>query len=265
MTKPMNKKVFLKKLNAMLNDPGNEKYIKWDEGSNAIIIPNKEKFTEKVLPKRFNHKNFSSFVRQLNSYGFNKRKDIKNCLTYENKNFYKNMTDEDLENFEVKKNQEKKIKLISINNESKNSEITRNLIITNSVDIKENDNETRIKLNKCLDDLKLLLDNQEKIFKDIELLKSEQKNSKSKKTEEPKENKNYLNNSIKIELYNNVNDLGNNYDINNFNVHNSYNSINQDENNMNQNTTKINNDNFIKNGYLQNLTTSYRCQNIFKK
>ena len=261
----MNKKVFLKKLNAMLNDPDNEKYIKWDEGSNAIIIPNKEKFSEKVLPKHFNHKNFSSFVRQLNSYGFNKRKDNKKCLIYENKNFYKNMTDEDLENIGTKKHQDKKIKLNSIIDESKNSEITRNFIFTNSVEVKEKDNETKYKLNKCLDDLKLLLDNQEKLFKDIEFLKRQQKNSKPKKIEEPKENKNYLNNSIRIDLLNSVNDIGNNYDINNINVHNSYNSIEQEENNMNQNTTKVNNNNFNKNAFLQNLTTSYRCQNIFKK
>ena len=259
----MNKKVFLKKLNAMLNDPDNEKYIKWDEGSNAIIIPNKEKFSEKVLPKHFNHKNFSSFVRQLNSYGFNKRKDNKKCLIYENKNFYKNMTDEDLENIGTKKHQDKKIKINSIIGESKNSEITRNFIFNNSVEVKENDNETRIKLNKCLDDLKLLLDNQEKLFKDIEFLKRQQKNSKPKKIEEPKENKNYLNNSIRIDLLNSVNDIGNNYDINNINVHNSYNSIEQEENNMNQNTSKVNNIN--KNAFHQNLTTSYRFQNIFKK
>ena len=240
----MNKKVFLKKLNAMLNDPDNEKYIKWDEGSNAIMIPNKEKFSEKVLPKHFNHKNFSSFVRQLNSYGFNKRKDNKKCLIYENKNFYKNMTDEDLENIETKKHQDKKIKINSIIGESKNSEITRNFIFNNSVEIKENDNETRIKLNKCLDE-------------------RQQKNSKPKKIEEPKENKNYLNNSIRIDLLNSVNDIGNNYDINNINVHNSYNSIEQEENNVNQNTTKVNNIN--KNAFFQNLTTSYRCQNIFKK
>ena len=248
MTKPINKKVFLKKLNSMLNDPDNEKYIKWDEKTNAILIKNKETFSEKVLPKCFNHKNFSSFVRQLNSYGFSKKKGIKNCLMYENENFYKNMTDKDLESIEAKKPQEKKIKSITKN--GSNLEINRNFTL-NSIEEeieKENDNEIKIKLNSCLDDLKLLLDNQEKMFKDIEFLKDEQKKIKLKEAEEPQDNNNYLKNSN--------NHLGINDDINNLNVHNSIMSFIHEDSNINQNQIKNNNDNYYKNFNNSNMTTS---------
>ena len=183
MARPLNKKVFLKKLNSMINDPDNEKYIKWDEGTNAIIIKNKETFSEKVLPKCFNHKNFSSFVRQLNSYGFSKKKGIKTCLIYENKNFKKNMTDKDLESIEAKKPQIKKFK--SLSKKDINIEINRNSALDNIEEEveNENDNEIKIKLNSCLDDLKLLLANQEKLFLDIEYLKNEQKKIKLKNAE----------------------------------------------------------------------------------
>ncbi len=59
MTKPIKKKSFLKKLNAMLNEPTFEKYIKWDKEGKTIIIPNEKKFSEIVLPKRFSHNNLS--------------------------------------------------------------------------------------------------------------------------------------------------------------------------------------------------------------
>ena len=200
MARPLNKKVFLKKLNSMINDPDNEKYIKWDEDTNAIIIKNKETFSEKVLPKCFNHKNFSSFVRQLNSYGFSKKKGIKTCLIYENKNFKKNMTDKDLESIQAKKPKIKKFK--SLSKKDINIEINRNSALDNIEEEveNENDNEIKIKLNSCLDDLKLLLKNQEKLFFDIENLKNEQQKIILKNAEEPQNNNNYrfLNNSYII-------------------------------------------------------------------
>ena len=247
MARPLNKKVFLKKLNSMINDPDNEKYIKWDEDTNAIIIKNKETFSEKVLPKCFNHKNFSSFVRQLNSYGFSKKKGIKTCLIYENKNFKKNMTDKDLESIQAKKPKIKKFK--SLSKKDINIEINRNSALDNIEEEveNENDNEIKIKLNSCLDDLKLLLKNQEKLFFDIENLKNEQQKIILKNAEEPQNNKYYLQSSI--------NEYENNDNINNMNVHNSFISLNQLDYNINQEQNKYNN---------SNLTTSIKINKAFK-
>ena len=247
MARPLNKKVFLKKLNSMINDPDNEKYIKWDEDTNAIIIKNKETFSEKVLPKCFNHKNFSSFVRQLNSYGFSKKKGIKTCLIYENKNFKKNMTDKDLESIQAKKPKIKKFK--SLSKKDINIEINRNSALDNIEEEveNENDNEIKIKLNSCLDDLKLLLKNQEKLFSDIENLKNEQQKIILKNAEEPQNNNNYLQSSI--------NEYENNDNINNMNVHNSFISLNQLDYNINQEQNKYNN---------SNLTTSIKINKAFK-
>ena len=247
MARPLNKKVFLKKLNSMINDPDNEKYIKWDEDTNAIIIKNKETFSEKVLPKCFNHKNFSSFVRQLNSYGFSKKKGIKTCLIYENKNFKKNMTDKDLESIQAKKPKIKKFK--SLSKKDINIEINRNSALDNIEEEveNENDNEIKIKLNSCLDDLKLLLKNQEKLFFDIENLKNEQQKIILKNAEEPQNNNNYLQSSI--------NEYENNDNINNMNVHNSFISLNQLDYNINQEQNKYNN---------SNLTTSIKINKAVK-
>jgi hypothetical protein len=45
----------------------------WNEEGDSFIIKNVDKFTDK-LPHYFRHKNFRSFVRQLNFYGFRKIK-----------------------------------------------------------------------------------------------------------------------------------------------------------------------------------------------
>ena len=256
MARPLNKKVFLKKLNSMINDPDNEKSIKWDEDTNAIIIKNKETFSEKVLPKCFNHKNFSSFVRQLNSYGFSKKKGIKTCLIYENKNFKKNMTDKDLESIQAKKPKVKKFK--SLSKKDINIEINRNSALDNIEEEIENDNEIKIKLNSCLDDLKLLLKNQEKLFFDIENLKNEQQKIILKNAEEPQNNNNYLQSSIKILNFSNLNEYennDNNYNINNMDVHNSFINLNQLDYNINPELNKYNN---------SNLTTSIKINKAVK-
>lgn len=63
---------FLKKLFSLVNDSSWGELIRWDENGQNFIILDPAEFSRKILPAYFKHKNFSSFVRQLNQYGFSK-------------------------------------------------------------------------------------------------------------------------------------------------------------------------------------------------
>ena len=65
-------KPFLSKLYSMLEDPATAAIISWTVPGDAIIVHEPEAFAQQLLPLYFKHNNFSSFVRQLNTYGFNK-------------------------------------------------------------------------------------------------------------------------------------------------------------------------------------------------
>nr|XP_019011628.1 uncharacterized protein I206_03731 [Kwoniella pini CBS 10737]OCF50409.1 hypothetical protein I206_03731 [Kwoniella pini CBS 10737] len=46
--------------------------VGWGRGGTTFVVWDMNDFTTKVLPQTFRHSNFSSFVRQLNKYGFSK-------------------------------------------------------------------------------------------------------------------------------------------------------------------------------------------------
>ncbi|CAG8637861.1 8988_t:CDS:2, partial [Ambispora gerdemannii] len=63
---------FLNKLYNMVNDPQSNELITWSEGGTSFLVKRPQDFAREVLPRFFKHNNFSSFVRQLNMYGFHK-------------------------------------------------------------------------------------------------------------------------------------------------------------------------------------------------
>ncbi|KAE8077485.1 hypothetical protein FH972_016045 [Carpinus fangiana] len=63
---------FLRKLYAMVDDPATDSVVSWSDGNNSFVVWNAHEFAAKLLPKHFKHKNLSSFIRQLNTYGFKK-------------------------------------------------------------------------------------------------------------------------------------------------------------------------------------------------
>ncbi|KAJ3527666.1 hypothetical protein NMY22_g9701 [Coprinellus aureogranulatus] len=57
---------FLQKLYEMVNDPKNHDLIRWSEAGDSFFVLDHERFAHDVLGRWFKHRNFSSFVRQLN-------------------------------------------------------------------------------------------------------------------------------------------------------------------------------------------------------
>ena len=118
------KSSFLFKLREMLNETGNEEYIKWDDSGKFFIIycKNKNTFAENILSKYFNHNNYDTFHRQLNYYNFHtKANSKKDEIHFVHDKFYKGINDQEIKEIKPKKN-----KLIRIKNKNKKLKIEEN-------------------------------------------------------------------------------------------------------------------------------------------
>ncbi|KAG4304241.1 hypothetical protein PORY_002422 [Pneumocystis oryctolagi] len=63
---------FLNKLYNMVSDSASDALIKWSASGESFLVLRPEQVAKHILPRFFKHHNFSSFVRQLNMYGFHK-------------------------------------------------------------------------------------------------------------------------------------------------------------------------------------------------
>ena len=87
---------FLSKLYDILSDITYNEIIHWDTDGKRIIITDVINLCNTILPKFYKHHNYSSFVRQLNMYGFHKSKGIiKYGEGYEHEKLTKNSTKEE--------------------------------------------------------------------------------------------------------------------------------------------------------------------------
>lgn len=71
---PLHRKTYLNawSTHSFTQDTTINHIISWTSSSDSFNIKNISHFTETVLPRFFKHNNFSSFIRQLNMYGFRK-------------------------------------------------------------------------------------------------------------------------------------------------------------------------------------------------
>ncbi|CAO2623641.1 Heat shock factor protein 3 [Lemmus lemmus] len=63
---------FLTKLWLLVDDAILDHVIHWSKDGQSFQIVNEENFSKQILPKYFKHNKISSFIRQLNIYGFRK-------------------------------------------------------------------------------------------------------------------------------------------------------------------------------------------------
>ncbi|XP_022766003.1 heat stress transcription factor B-3 [Durio zibethinus] len=63
---------FLLKTYKLVEDPATDHIISWNADGTGFVVWQPAEFAQDLLPTLFKHSNFSSFVRQLNTYGFRK-------------------------------------------------------------------------------------------------------------------------------------------------------------------------------------------------
>lgn len=77
---------FVRKLWDMVDSPSTDEYIHWTPDGQSFEVAGREQFERTVLPQYFKHNNFSSFVRQLNMYGWHKVQDVQSGAMHSNDN-----------------------------------------------------------------------------------------------------------------------------------------------------------------------------------
>lgn len=78
---------FLTKTFQLVEDSSTDDVVSWNDDGLSFVVWKTAEFAKDLLPKYFKHNNFSSFVRQLNTYGF--RKTVPDKWEFANEHFKK--------------------------------------------------------------------------------------------------------------------------------------------------------------------------------
>ena len=155
---------FIFKLYEILNNTLYHKIICWNNDGSAILIKDTNKLCEIVLPIFFKHNNFSSFVRQLNLYGFHKSKGmIKEGELFEHEELNKESTNDQIEEI-MNKYKRNKLNLHFIKNNNNEEE---------EIDVDNNNNNYSQFFNNDGAILKYLIEKNEENIKNIIELRKE--------------------------------------------------------------------------------------------
>ncbi|CAN6916265.1 unnamed protein product [Brassica oleracea] len=82
---------FLSKTYQLVDDHSTDGVVSWNEDGTAFVVWETAEFAKDLLPKYFKHNNFSSFIRQLNTYGF--RKTVPDKWEFANDHFRRGQED----------------------------------------------------------------------------------------------------------------------------------------------------------------------------
>ena len=168
---------FLSKLHDILKNSSYNKIIHWDTDGKRVIISDVVNLCNIVLPKFYKHHNYSSFVRQLNLYGFHKSKGITKCGdSYELDTFHSKATKEEISQI-VKPNKKMKNLVEYIKSNQKEESTDNDFLSTGSQDevLKflfektEENSQNSLILRKEMDELK---EENSKLNNEIKELKS---------------------------------------------------------------------------------------------
>ena len=125
---------FLLKLHDILNNKIYTEIIHWDIDGKRVIIRDVVNLCNLILPKFYKHHNYSSFVRQLNLYGFHKSKGVvKEGESYELESFKRSCSKEEINKI-MKPNKKMKNLVEYIKSNQKDDSTDNDFLSTGSED-----------------------------------------------------------------------------------------------------------------------------------
>ena len=172
------KESFLSKLYHILSNTEFKEIIYWNKEGNGIIIADINKFSTIILPKYYKHSNYSSFIRQLNLYGFHKIQGvIKEGERYEHDALNKYSTIEDIRQI-IKIKKRRNLMMKYLNKDSKDN--VKNIFKHNNYDDEENilnflleQNENNIKIiNESKKEIEKLEKQNRNLYDELQLYKN---------------------------------------------------------------------------------------------